>query len=111
MKVRAPIGVIACPKCLAPIAVPVYLTVDEEPDRSVEAPGYAVYGVRADVDDTKIWEHVRICQGETKPAEGLCANREDHQPHLVESGSLAPYWCTADQSRREPGRSERRRKE
>lgn len=40
---------------------------------------------------------------------GLCANREDHEPHLVESGSLAPYWCTADQDRREPGYSERLR--
>jgi hypothetical protein len=33
---------------------------------------------------------------------GLCANREDHGPHLVKEGSLAPYWCTADQSKREP---------
>lgn len=42
---------------------------------------------------------------------GLCANRGDHDPHMVKTGSLAPYWCTADQSRREPYQSERRRRE
>lgn len=40
---------------------------------------------------------------------GLCAVREDHLPHVVETGSLAPFICTADQSQREPFRSEQRR--
>lgn len=39
--------------------------------------------------------------------EGLCANRDDHKPHLVREGSLAPYLCTADQSRRLPYAAER----
>lgn len=43
--------------------------------------------------------------------DGLCANREDHEPHLVTVGSLAPFWCTADQSQREPFRSEQQRRE
>jgi hypothetical protein len=38
---------------------------------------------------------------------GLCANRAEHAPHLVTEGSLAPYWCHADQSRRLPGAAER----
>ena len=41
--------------------------------------------------------------------EGLCADRTPHEPHLHESESLGRYWCTADESQREPGRSERRR--
>lgn len=41
--------------------------------------------------------------------DGLCANRNDHQPHMVRGGSLGTFWCTADQSKREPGRSESRR--
>lgn len=41
---------------------------------------------------------------------GLCANKEDHEAHLVLTGSLAPFWCTAIQSDREPWRSEQRRK-
>lgn len=39
---------------------------------------------------------------------GLCGNRAEHTPHLVTEGTLAPFWCTADQSTREPGRSQRR---
>lgn len=39
---------------------------------------------------------------------GLCSDRADHDPHQVEAGSLAPYWCTADQSTREPAASQRR---
>lgn len=42
---------------------------------------------------------------------GLCAKKEDHMPHAVLSGSLAPYVCTAKQETREPYRSERRRQE
>lgn len=41
---------------------------------------------------------------------GLCANKEDHEAHLVVIGALAPFWCTAVQSDREPWRSEQRRK-
>lgn len=41
---------------------------------------------------------------------GLCADKEDHDPHLVLTGSLAPYWCTAIQSTREPFASEQRRR-
>lgn len=33
---------------------------------------------------------------------GLCADKADHDPHEVLSGSLAPYWCTADQQARLP---------
>lgn len=39
---------------------------------------------------------------------GLCGDRSEHEPHSVTSGALAPFWCTAEQSDREPGRSERR---
>lgn len=41
--------------------------------------------------------------------EGLCGNRAEHPAHLHESVSLGRFWCTADQSQREPWRSERRR--
>lgn len=40
---------------------------------------------------------------------GLCANKDDHVPHLHRSSTLGRYWCTADQSQREPYRSEQRR--
>lgn len=42
--------------------------------------------------------------------EGLCGNREDHDPHLVEFAPVAngPLWCHADQSRRLPYALERR---
>jgi hypothetical protein len=40
---------------------------------------------------------------------GLCADRSDHLPHVQETGSLAPFICSADQDDREPMRSERRR--
>lgn len=42
---------------------------------------------------------------------GLCGVKVNHLPHTVHTGSLAPFFCTADQSQREPGRSERRRLE
>jgi hypothetical protein len=41
--------------------------------------------------------------------EGLCGDRAEHPAHLHESASLGRFWCTADQSQREPWRSERRR--
>lgn len=47
--------------------------------------------------------------GTGEEPDGLCANKEDHRPHLVTEGSLAPFWCTAIQADREPFRSERRR--
>jgi hypothetical protein len=41
--------------------------------------------------------------------DGLCEDRTEHRPHLHDSETLGRFWCTADQSRREPYRSERRR--
>jgi hypothetical protein len=41
---------------------------------------------------------------------GLCGDRSPHPAHQVDEGSLAPFWCTADQSQREPYRSEARRR-
>jgi hypothetical protein len=41
---------------------------------------------------------------------GLCANREDHEPHVHNSLTLGRFRCTADQSEREPFRSEQRRR-
>jgi hypothetical protein len=38
---------------------------------------------------------------------GLCAVREEHDPHLHMSDSLGRFLCTADQSQREPNRSQR----
>lgn len=43
------------------------------------------------------------------PPLGLCNNREDHEPHDVYEGSLAPFRCTANQTQREPYASEQRR--
>lgn len=40
---------------------------------------------------------------------GLCGDRSDHLPHVKETGSLAPFICSANQDDREPMRSERRR--
>lgn len=45
------------------------------------------------------------------PRHGLCANKEDHDPHPVFVSTLGPFWCSADQSKREPFASERRRKD
>lgn len=42
---------------------------------------------------------------------GLCANRGEHDPHLVTEGSLAPFYCSADQTQREPYRSEHKRQQ
>lgn len=53
-------------------------------------------------------EHV-IGTGEEP--DGLCGNRDDHRPHLHDSPTLGRFWCTADQNRREPYRSERRRRD
>lgn len=60
------------------------------------------------MDETiKVWTgYVRRSQ---LGPEGLCADRTEHPAHLHESSSLGRFWCTADQSQREPWRSERRR--
>jgi hypothetical protein len=50
------------------------------------------------------------CLGNQVLATGLCANKEDHGPHAVTTGSLAPFMCMADQTSREPYRSELRRR-
>lgn len=42
---------------------------------------------------------------------GLCGVKVEHFPHTVHTGSLAPFFCTANQEDREPYRSERRRRE
>lgn len=46
--------------------------------------------------------------GTGEEPDGLCGDRGEHRAHLVTEGSLAPFWCTADQDQREPGRSQRR---
>lgn len=48
--------------------------------------------------------------GTGEEPDGLCGNRDDHWPHLHDSPTLGRFWCTADQDRREPYRSERRRR-
>jgi len=42
---------------------------------------------------------------------GLCEAKYDHMPHEHKSKTLGYFWCTADQSQREPFRSEMRRSE
>lgn len=41
--------------------------------------------------------------------DGLCGDRGEHRAHLHDSATLGRFWCTADQSQREPYRSEQRR--
>jgi hypothetical protein len=48
--------------------------------------------------------------GTGEEPDGLCADREDHRPHLHDSATLGRFWCTADQDQREPYRSEQRRR-
>lgn len=45
--------------------------------------------------------------GTGREPDGLCADRGPHRAHLHDSPSLGRFWCTANQSQREPGRSER----
>lgn len=40
---------------------------------------------------------------------GLCGYKLNHEGHLVTTGSLAPYWCHADQTKRLPYAAERAR--
>lgn len=42
---------------------------------------------------------------------GLCADRNDHAPHVHESATLGTFWCTADQTTRLPFAAEARRKQ
>jgi hypothetical protein len=84
---------------------------NERLDDDIDAPPLGWCGDKQDHD----W-HVVVdkdgsyeCLGHTILATGLCANKEDHVPHLVTKGTLAPFMCTADQTPREPNRSELRR--
>jgi hypothetical protein len=57
-------------------------------------------------------EGQHTAHGTVCPGTGLCAQKDDHPPHLVVTGSLAPYWCTAIQTDRQPfkGEQEQRRR-
>jgi len=43
--------------------------------------------------------------------QGICANKDNHSPHLHNSDTLGVFWCHADQARRLPFAAERRRSE
>lgn len=43
--------------------------------------------------------------------QGLCGDREEHEPHRHDSSSLGVFWCTANQMERLPFAAERRRQE
>lgn len=47
--------------------------------------------------------------GTGEEPDGLCGDKGDHRAHLHDSQTLGRFWCTADQSQREPYRSEQRR--
>lgn len=49
--------------------------------------------------------------GEMPLPEGLCGNKEDHEPHRDRSKSLGLFWCHADQEKRLPYAAERRRRQ
>jgi len=59
---------------------------------------------------TKLKVRIQELEEHVRMRFGLCANKEDHEPHPVKTGSLAPYWCCANQCAREPYASEQRRK-
>lgn len=40
--------------------------------------------------------HPHISHGVLCPGTGLCRSDENHFPHLVESDTLAPFWCLGD---------------
>lgn len=54
--------------------------------------------------------HQAALRGHGLP-QGLCGDREEHEPHRHESPSLGTFWCTADQTHRLPFAAERRRQE
>jgi len=62
------------------------------------------------LENTKLKERIQELEEHARMRFGLCANKEDHEPHPVKTGSLAPYWCCANQCAREPYASEQRRK-
>lgn len=43
--------------------------------------------------------------------QGLCGDREEHEPHRHDSSSLGVFWCTANQMERLPFAAERRRQD
>ena len=50
------------------------------------------------------------CGPLTAVPSGLCANRNDHKPHIHNSNTLGRFWCTADQTTRLPFAAEARRR-
>lgn len=50
--------------------------------------------------------HGTVC-----PGTGLCARTEDHKQHLVLEGSLAPFWCLADWTQRQPYKGEQEQRQ
>lgn len=67
--------------------------------------------VEAFGDDKDLVIEVRLAGPAGKPRPlpvGLCADKEDHQPHEHLSPSLGRFWCSADQETRLPWAAERR---
>lgn len=65
-------------------------------------------------DDKDLVIEVRLAghADESRPLPvGLCADKEDHQPHEHLSASLGAFWCSADQDTRLPWAAERRQAE
>lgn len=50
---------------------------------------------------------LRVLAGGGNLLDGLCGERDDHLPHVHDSGSLGRFWCRADQMRRLPAAAER----
>lgn len=65
-----------------------------------------VYATAKDVLD-KIRDPANVTEVEPTP-EGLCGNRQDHEPHVHESESLGRFYCHADQTKRLPFAMERK---
>lgn len=103
-----------CPQCAASPAMVLGIT-EEQWDKKMaaaEAAGLATCRVcnflqyrnhRACMKCNADWWDI-----EAAPR-GLCASREDHEPHIHDSGSLGVFWCHADQSKRVPFAAEKRR--
>jgi ABC-type nickel/cobalt efflux system permease component RcnA len=54
--------------------------------------------------------HEAVLRGHNLP-QGLCGDREEHEPHRHDSSSLGVFWCSADETQRLPFAAERRRRE
>lgn len=67
-----------------------------------------VYQTAADVL-AKLRDPANVTEVEPTP-EGLCGNRQDHEPHVHESESLGRFRCHADQTKRLPFALERKDK-